>query len=246
MIPKVIHYCWFGGKPIPKLEKKCIKSWKKYCKDYEIIRWDESNFDVNAHQFTKEAYEAKKWAFVADFARLSILTKYGGIYLDTDIELLRPIDDLLNYKAFTGFENDKLVAAGIMGCEKNNSSFYLFFDRYTNNAFKKPDGSANITSIPVILTNLCSTLGFDINNKYQEIDGFAIFPSEYFYPKDYGTGLTNITCNTYSIHHYSASWFNSKEKKQLKKRWKKNKLRNFLISIFGTKLFYFFRKRKNK
>ena len=243
MIPKIIHYCWFGNNPMPKLERRCIRSWKKYCKDYEFIKWDESNFDVNAYEFTKEAYKEKKWAFVSDFVRLYALVTFGGIYLDTDIELLKSIDNLLLVNSFSGFEDDKLIAAGIMGCEKGNKIFENFFSYYKEYSFRK-DNALKMISIPTILTNICKSRGIKIENKYQEIGGLTIFPSEYFYPKNYETGLTEITSNTYSIHHYSASWFDKKKKRQLKKVWRKNRIRKILISIFGEKIFYFFRRRK--
>ena len=240
MIPKIIHYCWFGNNPIPKLEQKCIKSWKKHCQDYQFIKWDETNFDINSFEFTREAYKAGKWAFVADFVRLYALTKFGGIYLDTDIELLKSLDNLLIYKGFSGFENDKLIAAGIMGCEAENGLFSKFYDHYLNSSFKFKDGSIRMLTIPSILTGVCAKIGFKITNKFQEVEGVAIFPSEYFYPKDYGTGLVNITENTISIHHYSCSWLEKKTRKKYMKSWRRNKRKNFYVKLFGIKLFNFF------
>lgn len=246
MIPKIIHYCWFGNAKMPALEKKCLKSWKKYCHGFEIKRWDESNFDIESCEFTREAYKAKKWAFVADYVRLTVLKEYGGFYLDTDIELLKPIDDLIRFKAFSGFEDDKLVAAGFMGSEKENELFCQFLNYYQSVPFKNNDGSINMTSIPAVLTKICSSNGFTINNSFQEVNGFALFPSDFFYPKNYETGLTNITKNSYSIHHYSASWFKPKQRKQLRRSWRLNRIKKALISILGEDTFKKIRnKRKN-
>ena len=121
MIPKIIHYCWFGGNPLPPLALKCIESWKKYCPDYEIKIWDESNFDININKYATEAYEAKKWAFVSDVARLWVLYNYGGIYMDTDLEVIKPLDEFLYHKAFSGFEDEVNIPTGIIASEKNNN-----------------------------------------------------------------------------------------------------------------------------
>ncbi len=138
MIPKVIHYCWFGGGEKSRLMKKCIKSWKKYCPDYEIIEWNEDNFDVNGIEFTKGAYNAKKWAFVTDYARLDIIYKHGGIYLDTDVELLKPLDELLKYKGFFGFEEMGMVNTGVgFGAEKGNLLVKQMRDDYNNDVYSK-------------------------------------------------------------------------------------------------------------
>lgn len=242
MIPKVIHYCWFGSKKIPKLEKKCIRSWHKHCPDYKIILWNESNFNIEQFMWTKEAYEAKKYAFVADFVRLYVLTQFGGIYLDTDIQIIKSLDSLLQLRGFTGFESEKLINAGIMGGEANNFFLKTFLNFYCNMHFANEDGSLNTISIPSIITSICLKNGFVINNSYQNIEGFAIFPNDFFYPKDFRTGFINISKNTYSIHHYTASWFTKKQKKQLKKSWKKAKQKRLLIKLFGINVFNYFNK----
>ena len=135
MIPKVIHYCWFGGKPLPKLAKKCLASWKKFCPDYEIIRWDESNFDVNGCDYSREAYEAKKWAFVSDYARLKVIVDNGGIYMDTDVEVVKPLDEFLSHEAFSGFENPRSITTGIMACEKGFAPFAEMLNEYYTQHF---------------------------------------------------------------------------------------------------------------
>ena len=144
MIPKVIHYCWFGGKPLPKLAQKCIASWKKFCPDYEIIRWDEANFDVNGCDYSREAYEAKNWAFVSDYARLKILVDNGGIYMDTDVEVVKPLDEFLSNEAFSGFESPAVIPTGIMACEKGFAPFAEMLKEYDTQHFLLMGGGAKI------------------------------------------------------------------------------------------------------
>ena len=140
VIPKIIHYCWFGGKPIPEKDQRCIASWKKQCPDYEIRKWDETNYDVSKNQYMKEAYQAEKWGFVPDFARLDIIYNYGGFYLDTDVELLKPLDDLLPNKAVMGFEDGRNVSPGlIIGAEKNHSTIRLLMEVYRDRNFVNQD-----------------------------------------------------------------------------------------------------------
>ena len=207
MIPKVIHYCWFGGNPLPELAKKCIKSWKKYCPDYEIIEWNESNFDFNCCDYAKEAYQAKKWAFVSDVARMKIIYEYGGIYLDVDVEVIKPLDDLLLNDAYFGFEADKYIATGLgFGACKGNELIGLFLDDYYNRSFVKDDGSFDTTPCPQIQTSILLKFGLIQNGTKQIIKNATIFPTDFFCPLDYNTGKTTITSNTYSIHHFNASW----------------------------------------
>lgn len=141
MIPKIIHYCWFGENPLPELAQKCIASWEKYCPDYEIKEWNENNFDLNGCAFVKEAYEAKKWAFVSDFARLKIIYEEGGIYLDTDVEILKSFDTLLGNKCFLGEETSGFVATGLgFGAEKYNPIIKELLEMYIGKHFKLEDG----------------------------------------------------------------------------------------------------------
>ena len=152
-IPKKIHYCWFGGNPKPELALKCIKSWKKYCPDYEIIEWNESNFDVNANQYCRDAYKEKKWAFVTDYARLVILYEHGGVYFDTDVQVIRSIDALLEHPAFMGIERASdscKVASGLaLGSEKGNPLIKEIMDDYDTASFYRSDGSIDITTCTV-------------------------------------------------------------------------------------------------
>ena len=206
-IPKVIHYCWFGKGKMPKLAKKCIKSWKKYCPDYEIICHNEDNFDLSQNRYLNEAYKAGKWAFVSDYARLKIIYDNGGIYLDTDVELIKPIEDLVKLKGFMGFDEKGIVATGLgFGAEKGNKIVYEFLKDYDDIPFVLPDGSYDLTPCPDRNTEALKRLGMDIKNKSQTFMDITFLPDEYLCPMNYYTGKKTITENTYSIHHYSASW----------------------------------------
>lgn len=206
MIPKVIHYCWFGGKPLPPLAKKCLKSWKKHCPNYEIKRWDESNFDINMCRYVKEAYEAKKYAFVTDFVRLWALVKFGGIYMDTDVEVLKSLDPILQYKAVSGFEKLNIIPTGLMACEKGFPLFEEFLRDYDNLPFLLPDGKQDLTPNVIRMTNICLKYGLIANNTEQTVNGFKLFPMEYFCPVTYNGSVGGITNNTFTIHHFMSSW----------------------------------------
>ncbi len=222
-IPKVIHYCWFGHNPLPDLAIKCIDSWKKYCPDYEIVEWNEDNFNLKCNTYIKEAYEAKKWAFITDYVRLFVLYNYGGIYMDTDVELVKPIDDFLSLDSFSGFESSNAIPTGIMASCKKQKIFKEFLNYYNNRHFIKEDGTYDLTTNVVTITNICLEKGLIINNKYQKIDGFVLFPNDYFCPKDYLTGDIIMTNNTHAIHHFSGSWIPEFDKKMmlLERRCKK-------------------------
>ncbi len=208
MIPKVIHYCWFGGNPLPELAQKCIESWKKFCPDYEIVRWDETNFDINQNDYCREAYETKKWAFVSDYARLKVLYEYGGIYMDTDVEVTKKLDSFLNHDAFSGFEDEKHIPTGIMASKKNGDWMKLLLSYYDDRQFVLENGELDLTTNITSITNMTLTkYSLELNNKFQEIDGaYALYPSDFFCPKDYKTGELDITKNTHTIHHYDGSW----------------------------------------
>ena len=206
-IPKVIHYCWFGRGELPPLAKRCIKSWKKYCPDYEIVCWNEDNFDLTQNRYMHEAYEARKWAFVSDVARLIIIYNQGGIYLDTDVELIKPIDDLLENSGFMGFDEKGIVATGLgFGAEKGNEIIEAFLKDYEHISFVQPDGSFDLTPCPDRNTDALKRLGMDTQNTNQTFMGTVFLPKEYLCPMDYYTGKKTITKQTYSIHHFSASW----------------------------------------
>ena len=213
-IPKVIHYCWFGKGKMPNLAKKCIKSWKKYCPDYEFVLHTEDNFDLTQNRYVREAYKAGKWAFVSDYARLKIIYDNGGIYLDTDVELIKPVDDLIKLGGFMGFDEKGIVATGLgFGAEKGNKIVSEFLKDYDDIPFILPDGSFDLTPCPDRNTEALKRLGMDIENKNQTFMDVTFLPDEYLCPMDYYTGKMTITDKTYSIHHYSASWTNSVTKR---------------------------------
>jgi len=210
LIPRVIHYCWFGGKPKPKSVMDCIETWKKYCPDFSIIEWNENNFDINSNRYAYEAYCCKKWAFVSDYVRLKALRDYGGgVYLDTDVELLKPLDDFLSLPAFIGFESNDMLESAIIGSEKNNKWISLLLSYYDNRTFIAFDGTCKCTPNVQIITRLTSEYygeKFKKDNSFQQLEDCSIYPKEFFCPKDHKTCETNLTSNTYSIHHFDASW----------------------------------------
>lgn len=207
-IPKVIHYCWFGGNPLPKSAQKCINSWKKYCPDYEIIQWNEENFDFSENRYAREAYEQKKWAFVSDYARLKIIYEYGGIYLDTDVELIKSFDPLLSHDGFMGFQDKTQVASGLgFGACKHHPIIRKMLQDYDDIPFIREDGSLDTTACPRRNTQALLTEGLLLEYpEVQNLHGIYIYPPEYFCPIDYLTGIRRKTKNTYSIHHFDASW----------------------------------------
>lgn len=226
-IPKVIHYCWFGHGKMSALTEKCIKSWKRYCPDYEIVCWNEENYDFSVNRYAKEAYEAGKWAFVSDYARLKILYDKGGIYLDTDVELLKPLDELVKDGGFMGFDEKGIVATGLgFACEKGNELVGELLKDYDNIPFLKADGSYDTTPCPDRNKETLIRLGMDLACTNQLFMGIRFLPCDYLCPMDYFTGKKTITKNTYSIHHYSASWTSNKTKRT-----------TFIKRLIGVKLY---------
>lgn len=208
MIPKVIHYCWFGGKKLPENVQKCINSWKRYCPDYTIKVWNENNFDLNCCDFVKEAYSAKEWAFVSDFARLYIVYNEGGIYLDTDVELLNNLDSFLGDKCFLAEETNGYVNTGLgFGAEKNNPVVYDMLKEYLEEKFFLQDGSYNMEPCPRKNTMPLLKIGYEYSGRnIWENDNVTVYPPEYFCPLDYGTKKIKKTRKTVAMHLYNASW----------------------------------------
>jgi hypothetical protein len=207
MIPKIIHYCWFGKGSLPMLAFNCIESWKYYLPDYKIMLWDENNFDVECIPYVSQAYKLKKFAFVSDYARFHILSQFGGIYMDTDVEVIKSLDEFLHHKLFTGFENNERVAPGlILGAEKGNQLIGELMDSYNDKEFVLSDGRLNMETVVTYTTNILIKKGLRLDGTLQEVANATIYPVEYFSPKSYFTGKTFITENTYSIHHYAGSW----------------------------------------
>lgn len=218
MIPKIIHYCWFGGNPLGENEKKCIESWKKYFPDYEIKLWDENNYDVNKTLYTKQAYEEKKYAFVSDYARFDILYQYGGIYFDTDVEVIKPMDDIIKQGAFLGCESvakKDMVNPGLgMAVEVGNVFYREVVEHYKSLQFLGVNGEKKDGTVVSIVTELLKKRGFKNKKEIQKVEEITIYPQEYFCPMNYLTNEIHITENTYTIHHYSASWLTDEARQQ--------------------------------
>lgn len=217
MIPKIIHYCWFGRNPLPSLAIECIASWRKFFPDYEIKEWNEDNFDVNVIPYTKEAYKVRKYAFVSDYARFWILYNYGGLYFDTDVEVIRSLDDIIKNGAFMGFERDPedkrrgLVNPGLgLGMEKGNAFVKTMLDRYAELSFI--DGNGQLMTDKTIVhhtTDALQDAGLG-KDRLQKIHGITIYPAEYFAPIHFVTKRLHITRNTRTIHRYMGSWAEKK------------------------------------
>ena len=226
-IPKVIHYCWFGRGKMPNLAEKCIESWKKYCPEYKIVCWNEDNFDVSQNKYAKEAYDAGKWAFVSDYVRLKVLYDEGGIYFDTDVELLKPIDKLIEETGYMGFDDSDKISTGLgFACEKENELVGELLKDYDDIPFILPDGSYDLTPCPDRNTKTMIKLGMDIKNKNQVFMGIRMLPEDFLCPMKYYTGRKKITKNTYSIHHFCASWTSATAKRTV-----------FVKRIVGVKLY---------
>lgn len=235
MIPKVIHYCWFGGNTKPASVLKCIESWKKYCPDYEIREWNEENFPVGDNLYCKQAYEAKKWAFATDYARLVIVYNNGGIYLDTDVEVIKPLDDLLNHKFFIGRQQGFQVNTGSgFGAEKGHPVLKRMIDDYEGIPFISKDGEMDLLTCPKRNSQWLFENGMRNDDSFQEIHDVTIYPTEYFSPFDVWSGRMNVTDKTYSIHHCDATWNPDENKKSRKLRFLKYRLMSaadFIIHI---------------
>ena len=226
-IPKVIHYCWFGKGKMPALSEKCIKSWRVFCPEYKIVCWNEDNFDINQNQYAREAYECGKWAFVSDYVRLKVLYDEGGIYLDTDVELIKPLDDLIKENGYMGFDDNGVVATGLgFACEKGNELVGALLADYDDIPFILPDGTYDLTPCPDRNAKTLKKLGMNLDNKDQIFMRIHMLPEDYLCPVKYYTGKKVITENTYSIHHFCASWTSKTAKRTL-----------FIKRIVGVKLY---------
>lgn len=225
-IPKIIHYCWFGKNKLPDIFYKCIESWKKFCPDYEIKLWTEDNFDINIIPYCRDAYKQKKYALVSDYARLYILYKYGGIYLDIDVEMIKNIDIFLDNECFIGFEEGGKVAPGlILGAIKHSRVIKEIMSIYENfkMCYKRKHDICKITT-----RFLKQYKNLEIKNQIQYLDGITIYPKEYFCASNWVTREINITNNTYCVHHYCGSWMNNIHKFKVR-------IRKLINSIFSKK-----------
>ena len=222
MIPKIIHYCWFGGNKLPESAIRCIESWKKFCPDYKIIEWNESNYNVRKNKYMSDAYDKKKWAFVSDYARVDVVYEHGGIYMDTDVELLKPLDAFLNNEIYCGWESRDMMQDGKgmensvnfglgFGAEKESKILKDILELYEDISFINQDGSLNLMACPHYQTMILKKYGIDDSKRtYQKINGIVVYPERYFSPKSLQTGELTITEDTVSIHHFSMSWVDKK------------------------------------
>lgn len=214
-IPKTIHYCWFGKKEMPSQYKEWIRSWKKHCPNYEIIEWNEDNYDVRKSRYASQAYDLKKWAFVADYARIDIINECGGVYLDTDVELVKNIDVLLMNDAFCGFESSQYVAYGLgFGSKKCNPVLSEIKEHYDNMDFVSCDGKLNQITCPVIQTEIMRKHGLECNGKFQIVDGMVVYPSRILCGMSPHSYRVERNLTAYAIHHFAASWVEDKKGKR--------------------------------
>ncbi len=211
MIPKIIHYCWFGKNKKPKKVRKYIKSWKKYCPDYEIKEWNEENFDIECCDYVKQAYENKKYAFVSDYARMYALYNEGGIYLDTDVELVQNLDEFLNNIFFIGFQDEEYINTGLIGSQKEHFLVKEMLEEYQKGKFILEDGSFNLTTNVVLITNKLKNRGL-VKHQKQKMGEIMVYPKDYFCPLDFKSCIMNQTENTVAIHWFSGTWYTRKMK----------------------------------
>lgn len=231
MIPKTIHYCWFGRGQKPEQAIKCIDSWKKYLPDYQLKEWNEDNFDITQNQYVREAYENRKFAFVTDYVRLYALFHEGGVYMDTDVETLGNYDAFLHHHAFSGFETDGNVPTGMMAAEKGSVWAKELLEQYNDRLFVQPDGSFDMTTNTHVITKYMIDKGLVLNNTYQDFPGLCtMYPADYFCPKDHRTGKIHRTKNTVCIHHFAGSWLQHKWYQDLR-----HSLKVLFVRFFGEK-----------
>jgi mannosyltransferase OCH1-like enzyme len=215
-IPKVIHYIWIGGSKKPEAVEKYIKTWKRHCPDYKIIEWNEKNYNYKKNRYAREAYDAKKWAFVTDFMRLDILDRFGGVYLDSDVEMLKNIDGFLKESAFTSFEagdpSQILLPTGLLAAEKGNEWIKYLKSYYGNNrSLYLPSGEIDHKPNTEIITKMTTEkYNIKLDDKMQKNKDFTLYPHDYFCPKSWATRKVNLTSNSHAIHHFSGSWLSAK------------------------------------
>ena len=230
-IPKTIHYAWFGRGQMGQEAKRCINSWRTILPDYEIIEWNEDNFPLDKYPYAKEAYEAGKYAYVSDVVRLYVLYMYGGIYMDTDVEVCKSLDTFLCLHAFSGFQAPREIPTGIIASEKQNGWVKEQLEYYENNHFNLTDiTEKQITNVDIITSISLKKHNLKLNNKKQELKyGMVLFPDDYFCAKNPGTGELMITSNTYTIHHFAGSWVP-------KKNLRHKKINRLFLKLFGERI----------
>lgn len=203
---KTIHYCWFGRGEKPKLVKKCIESWKKNLPDYRLVEWNEDNFDISKNQFVAEAYSDRNFAFVSDYVRAFVLYNYGGIYMDTDVEVLGSFDRFLDDKVFLGFEEGNFVGTCVMGVEKGHELMKSYLNHYESMTYFNEDGTKYTDTNVVLLTKLLDERGLVRNNEFQTVGDISIYPRTFFSPYDYINGISYISDDSVAIHHFAQLW----------------------------------------
>lgn len=219
MIPKIIHYCWFGERPLSDDAKTYISTWQKYCPDFDIKEWNEKNFDPNINQYCSEAYNAKQWAFVSDYVRIKVLYEFGGVYLDTDVEMVKSIEPLLKYRGFCGFESESQVQTGVLGCCKNNEWIKKILESYNASKFLKSDGSYDLTTNVSRITRLTQNeYAISLNNTKQLFgENMILLPFDFLCAQHFKTGIIQRTENTFTIHHFAGTWLAKEEATYLQK-----------------------------
>lgn len=239
IIPKIIHYCWFGGNKKPDAVEYCISSWKKYLPDYEIMEWNEQNFAIEtANDYVREAYQCKKWAFVSDYVRLYALKQYGGIYFDTDVEVFRSFDALLKNESFFGFESNDYLTTAVMGCSKESPVIQKFIQKYENRHFILENGTMDTdTTNVVVLTKMLKEQGLKLNGRQQTVGSSVIYPQCYFSPNDLRNIFGKYRKENYAYHHCYASWYLDGSPKNFAR-----KVRHYILgkakNLFGTANIY--------
>ena len=235
MIPKIIHYCWFGRGVMPPLAKKCLDSWKRYLPEYEIKRWDEENFDLDLYPYVREAYDNRRFAFVTDVVRLYALYNEGGIYMDTDVEVLKPIDDLLVYDGVSGFETDTQIPTGLMGSVAHHPMIFELLNEYEGIHFRLKNGEVDLTTNVERITRTFLDYGLVQNNTLQTVNQFTLLPKDFLCPKSYEDGKIYLTENTLTIHHFAGSWYTPKEKlKQKVAKILGKRISSIIVKIKGV------------
>lgn len=214
-IPKVIHYCWFGGTPHPAFMQRCMRSWHRHLPDYQIVEWNESTFPLDQNRYAHEAYEAGKFAFVTDYVRLKVLYDHGGVYVDTDVEVVRSLDSFLRHEAFSGFEDPQHIPTAVMGSRAGNQWIGALLADYDRRAFVQADGSFDLTTNVTRITEITrKTFEVRLDNSRQEIPGIlSLYPTDFFCPKSYRTGIISTTVNTHAIHHFAGSWRSEEQRR---------------------------------
>ena len=228
MIPKIIHYCWFGNNDLPELEQMCLNTWREKLPDYQIMRWDESNSNLRECDYVSQAYDKKKYAFVSDYVRIKALYEYGGIYLDTDVEVLRSFNEFIENNAFLGFENRTYVGTAVIACEKNADFAKQMLDYYHSHPFIDASGNQNLTTNVTVLNNILESKGMERINKEQLIGGIHIYERDIFFPKKQSEEEFAITDRTVAIHRMSATWLTKRQKRRGSNKFWINVCRPFL------------------